>query len=163
MHITLSRHWLFVPLAILLLVVGGMLTARLAPTSPPLIDPAVKADEPATTEDIARQIATAFGQGRLYQFPDDYPLTDALKATIARLPNRAQTWPEFAGLVGDAISVLHGQDGRQQSFTDVVVHVLNRSGHQAPQLTQVDVRLIQDGHDWQVDRILTLAKGAFQP
>ncbi len=39
MHITLSRHWLFVPLAILLLVVGGMFTARLAPTPPPLAGP----------------------------------------------------------------------------------------------------------------------------
>ena len=54
MHITLSRHWLFVPLAILLLAVGGMLTARLVPApTPPLAGP--PATDPALSPTITPQ------------------------------------------------------------------------------------------------------------
>ena len=66
MHITLSRYWFFVPLAILLLAVGGMFTARLIPpqappqAGPPATDPVLPPavtplpDAPAAAQAAAR-------------------------------------------------------------------------------------------------------------
>ena len=66
MHITLNRYWLFVPLTILLLAVGGMVTARLIPpqvppqAGPPATDPALLPtvtplpDAPAAAQAAAR-------------------------------------------------------------------------------------------------------------
>ena len=148
----------------IVLIVGGLLSACQTETTAALATaPTTEVNEADDLTRVARQVATVFGQGRLYQSPAEYPLTPALQASIAKLPNRAQTWPEFIGLTGDAVIVLHGQDADRRSFTDVVVHVLNRGANQSLQLTQIDLRLIEIDGAWHVDRVLTLAKGAIQP
>lgn len=164
MHVTLGRKPLFVLLGSLALIVGILLNAcqpSEAPAQP--APPAAKADKTADLMRLAREVATAFGRGRLYQSPKEYPLTPALQTSIAKLPNRAQAWPEFVGLTGEAVIVLRGFDGDRRPFTDVVIHAVNRGGQQSLQLTQIDLRLIQSDGAWHVDRVLTLPQGAIQP
>jgi len=67
MHITLNRYWLFVPLTILLLAVGGMVTARLIPpqvpphAGPPATDPALLPTvTPLPDAPVAAQAAARF-------------------------------------------------------------------------------------------------------
>ncbi len=141
MQITLSRtQSLALLVGFVLIISGGLLSACQTDTTSALATaPTAEANEATEIVRVARQVATAFGQGRLYQSPAEYPLTPALQASIAKLPNRAQTWPEFIGLTGDAVIVLHGQDADHRSFTDVVVHVLNRGAQQSVQLTQIDL------------------------
>ncbi len=86
-----------------------------------------------------------------------------MKASITKIPNRGQTWPEFVGLIGEAVLVLQGKDGNGQAFTDMVAHVLSQGANGSTQLTQVDLRMIQDGGTWKADRLWTLAKGIVQP
>ncbi len=165
MPVTLSRKQSLALLVGVILIASGILLnacqSSAAATASALS--VAKSNETSDLTQVARQVATAFGQGHLYQSPNAYPLTPALQASIAKLPNRARTWPEFVGLTGDAVVVLHGQDTDHQSFTDVVVHVLNRGTNQSLQLTQIDLRLIEIDGAWHVDRLLTLAKGAIQP
>ena len=165
MQITLSRKWLFVPLVgVVLLTMGVILNAgRSSTASAPAREPTAEVNQATEIERVARQVATAFGQGDLYRSPDQYPLTDSLRSSIAKIPNRGQTWPEFVGLAGDIVVVLQGKDGNGQAFTDVVIHVLSQGANRSTQLTQVDLRLIQDGKTWKADHLLTLAKGSVQP
>lgn len=164
MHIAISHKQSFALLVGIVLIIGGLLNACRPPEAPAVMStPAAEVDETADLMRVARQVATAFGQGRLYQSPAEHPLTPSLQASITKLPNRAQAWPEFVGLAGDAVIVLHGQDADRRPFTDVVIHVVNRGAQQSLQLTQIDLRLIDIDGAWRVDRILTLAKGAIQP
>ncbi len=161
MQITLSRKWLYVLLVVLValpvtsIVVASQQSA-VAGTTP-------GGNMASEVTQLARDLAMAFGKGDLYRSPDRYPLTDSLKASIAKIPNRGQVWPEFVGLTGDVVVVLQGKDASNRSFTDVVAHVLSKGANSSTQLTQVDLRMIHEGGTWKADRLLTLAKGSVQP
>ncbi len=161
MKITISRRWLYVAIALLVTLTAAalLLTVR---------QPAAAASGPdsstaAQVMGLARDLTSAFGRGDLYRSPNKYPLTDELTASITQLPNRAATWPTFVGLAGEAVVVLQGREADGTAFIDVVDHVLSQSPNHTAQLTELDLRLIQENGAWKADRILTLPKGSVQP
>ncbi len=151
-----ARKWIVLTLVLLIGIVVALIQA--ARTTP-----AVSATEEAILVRVARELATAFGQGELYRTPDKYPTTQRLRASIAKLPNRGHAWPPFVSRPGEVVVVLNGREANGQAFTDVVAHVLSQGANGSAQLTQVDLRLVHEGETWKADRVFTLAKGSVQP
>ncbi len=162
MEITVSRKLVIALIAIVVLVIGavfvvppllGRFSAATPKTSP-------SSDERAIIA-ITESLATAFGKGELYRFPEQFPVTARLLESIKKIPNRAETLPEYVGPAGEAMVVLRGTEASGEAFGDVSTHVLNKSVGGVG-LTQVIIRFVEDGGKWKADRLYSIPKGDVQ-